>query len=254
MYKFVQRVDEIKKVITQFKFVELVLDSIIILLISFLIFQYLGIKPGWTILVPSLTYAAIQLKYKFNHNIVKKIEELYPSLKERLSAVYDNKDERNIVIEDLASSVLNEMEQMRYSTFISSRRLGVRVAIILGLAAFMLLTASFNASVIEHSGMPPSPILLPSLENIEQNTGSPETDIFNESSYTRIGNDTTGLNLYRGQVSELNIPGEKKAQEYSRLFPVEEMQASNSGMYAEGIPAIYQQIVRNYFTNLSRQE
>ena len=255
MYKFVQRVDEIKKVIIQFKFVELVLDSIIILLMSFLIFQYIGIKPGWTMLVPSLVYAAIQLKYKFNHNIVKKIEELYPSLKERLSTVYDNKEEKNIVVEDLASSVLTEMEQMRYSTFISSKRLGIRVAIILALVAFMLLTASFNASMIERTGMPPSAILLPASDSIEKITGSPDTDIFNESSYTRIGNDTTGLNLYRGQVSELNIPGEKKAQEYSRLFPVEEAPiASNSGIYAETIPSIYQQIVRNYFTNLSRQE
>jgi len=109
--------------------------------------------------------------------------------------------------------------------------------------------------MIERTGMPPSAILLPASDSIEKITGSPDTDIFNESSYTRIGNDTTGLNLYRGQVSELNIPGEKKAQEYSRLFPVEEAQkASNSGMYAERIPSIYQQIVRNYFTNLSRQE
>ncbi len=249
MYKFVQRVNEIRNILIRFRVIEVALDSMILFLTAFLIFPYLGIKPGWMMFVPSLIYAVIQLKCRFNTNIVKKIEEFYPALKERLSTVYDNREEKNVVVEDLASSVLTDMEQVRYSSFISTKRLGIRIAVILMLVTFMLLTAFINPSVSERASTPAA--LLSSQANTDRITGSPDTDT-NESSFVRIGNDTQGLLLYRGQASELNLPGGKQAAEYSRLFPGQERPAAiSSGIYGETIPPIYQEIVKNYFTNLT---
>lgn len=248
MYEFVSRVKEIKKVFTQFKIIEIALDSIIILLAVFITFTYLGVTSGWLVFVPSLIYIIIQLRYKLDQDVIKIIEERYPSLKERLSTVYDNKELSNAVIEELASSVLTDMERLRYSSFVAIKRLGIRVAIILLLVTFVLSSAIIPSSI---SG-PKNILTISPAVNNNGAVDRPDTDIFNESSYVRIGDEAEGLMLYRGSVSELNVPGEgKQVSGYSGLFPPE---ASSSEMYGEGIPVIYQQIVKNYFMNLSGTE
>ncbi len=255
MYKFVQQVNEIKYVLARFGIIEMALESIIIFLVSYLIFTHLGIRSGWLLPAPSLAYAVIQLRTIFNGNIVKKIEERYPSLKERLSTVYDNKEENNIVIEDLASSVVTDMEQVRYSSFISMKRLSIRVAITL-LLVTLILSSPINSSMSEGTKDSTSNTKLSSTADMNEFTGSSDADILNESSFIRIGNDKQELMIYRGTVSELNVKGEKEqVPEYSRLFPGEvQTTAPSSGAYSESIPLVYQQIVKNYFTNLTSQE
>ncbi len=255
MYKFVQRINEIKYVLTRFRIIETALDSMIVFLISFLIFPHLGIRSGWLLPVPSLAYAAIRLRTRFNGNIVNKIEEFYPSLKERLSTVYDNKEEDNIVVEDLASSVLTDMEQVRYSSFISTKRLGIRVAITL-LLVTLILSSPFNSPTSEGTKDSTSDTKLSSAVGINNFTGGSDADILNESSFIRIGNDKQELMIYRGTVSELNVRGEREqVPRYTRLFPEEEQATvPSSGAYSESIPPVYQQIVKNYFTNLTSQE
>ncbi|HLB72128.1 MAG TPA: hypothetical protein VJJ51_13890 [Candidatus Methanoperedens sp.] len=246
MYKFTLRVNEIRKVQTRFRVIETVLDSVIILLVAFLVL------PLRWIFIPSLVYIIIQLRYGFRYNIIKMIEQRYPSLKERLSTVHDHRDEKNVVVEDLAASVLADMEQVRYSSFISTKRLGIRIAAILLLVTLVLSTSIISPYLIRQTEISiPSITYTDALERIGQ---GPDTDIFNESSYVRIGNETQGIVLYRGSISELNVQGEKrKAPEIPASFPGQPS-AIPSEIYTGSVPAVYQEIVKNYFTNLSGEE
>lgn len=250
MYRFINRVDEIKKVFTHFRVIEAALDSIIILLIAFLISAYLELKPGWALFLPSLIYFLIALKYKISMNIIKLIEERYPALKERLSTIYDNREEKNVVVEDLASAVLIDMEKVKYSSFIATKHLGIRVALILLLITLVLYTAITSPPINELKNTLTAESL--STESKTDTSNDANSDIFTEPSYVRIGGDAQGLMVYRGSGGELNTPGEgKQVSEYSQLFPSE---ASSSDTYMEEIPVIYQQIVKNYFANISRSE
>jgi len=235
MYKFTLRVNEIRKVQTRFRVIETVLDSVIILLVAFIVL------PLRWIFIPSLVYIIIQLRYGFRYNIIKMIEQRYPSLKERLSTVHDHRDEKNV-----------DMEQVRYSSFISTKRLGIRIAAILLLVTLVLSTSIISPYLIRQTEISiPSITYTDALERIGQ---GPDTDIFNESSYVRIGNETQGIVLYRGSISELNVQGEKrKAPEIPASFPGQPS-AIPSEIYTGSVPAVYQEIVKNYFTNLSGEE
>ncbi len=142
MNNLINRIIEIKNVMDHLWFIESMLDMIIILLAGFLLVIYAGITPV-LIIIPVLLYFFIVYRSKFNKNTVKLVEEKYPELNERLRTVYDNKDSANVVIEDLAGSVLHDIEKIKYSSFLDTGKLGIRIAAILLLVA-ILISSSIN--------------------------------------------------------------------------------------------------------------
>ncbi len=247
MYQPIIRINELKNVLIRFRVAETALDAVIIFLSLFVVLSYSGINSIWTLFLPPLLFFFIALKYRADANIVNLIEKRYPSLRERLGALYDNRDEENTVVEDLAASVNSDMDSVKYSSFISTSRLGIRTAVILLLVAFLLSSALIH--------FPNNPIQpeSPGAVNLPESTGSGAVpDIFEEPSIVKIGNDSNGVLIYRSQGSETNVRGDgKMVSGYSNLFPPE---ASVSEMNTEAVPAVYQQIVKNYFTNLTIQD
>ncbi|VVB87854.1 Uncharacterised protein [uncultured archaeon] len=250
MYKPIIRVNELKDVLTRFRVVETALDAVILFLSLFIVLSYAGVNSMWAMLLPPLLFFFIALKYRADTDIIKLIEKKYPALRERLGALYDSREEKNAVVEDLAESVDLDLGHVKYSSFISTWRLGVRSAVILLLVAFVLSAA------LTHS---PKNIQQPesqssqTFSNIPENAGrGTPPDIFAEPSVVNIGNDSQGILIYRGQGSEQNVGGDgKQVSGYSGLFPPE---ASSSEIYSEAVPPVYQQIVKNYFTNLTSHD
>jgi len=252
MYKFVNQLNELRKSIIHYKFIEIALDLVIILLLSLLVFHFLGVKNDMALILPILIYLFIILKYKFRFNLIRIIEEGHPVLKERLSTAYDNKEQTNVVVDDLARSVLNDMDRLKYSSFISVKKIAIRVAIILALLTFVLFLT-----------IPGSPLYQNEVKTYEIQENKQEvktingssTEIFGEPAYIIIGNESQRVIIYRGSGSEPNRPGEnREIRDYSRLFPQEESAiTSTSRIFDDSVPRIYQEIVKNYFMNISRE-
>lgn len=253
MYKFIYRVTEIRNILNHLWLIEAILDVSIILLAGFLIIMYIGISPYWMI-IPVLIYLIAAFRNRSKKDTVALIEKKYPSLNERLRTIYDNRENENLIVENLAESVLLDVEKIKYSSFFDSRKLGIRIAIILLLITFLISMSSFNPMHFEKK-KDLAAISSKSLNKITSESTSPDTNIFGEPQFIDISNDSQGLIVYRGQGSELNIPGkEKKSPEFPPIFPHDEdFAASASSPYSEAIPPVYQYIVKNYFTNISRE-
>ncbi|MBU4222217.1 MAG: hypothetical protein KKA10_11505 [Euryarchaeota archaeon] len=247
MYKPILRIQELKHVLIRFRVVETALDAVIIFLSLFVVLSYAGISSMWALFLPPVLFFFIALRYRTDANIIKLIEKRYPSLRERLGALYDSRDEKNAVVDDLAASVSSDMDGVKYSSFISTSRLGIRTTVILLLVTFVL------SSALTHSPKNPMQTEGPGTIDLPESTGSGASpDIFDEPSVVKIGNDSQGVLIYRSQGSELNVRGDgKPVSGYSTMFPPE---TSSSEMYQEAVPAVYQQIVKNYFTNLTVQD
>jgi len=252
MYKFIHRIIEIKNILNQLWFIETVLDIAIILLGGLLFIPYMGISPYW-IIGPIFLYLILSLRSKFKENIVALIEQKYPELNERLRTIYDNKDNKNVVLENLAESVLIDIEKIKYSSFFETTRFGIKIAFILLLVTF-LISSSINNPLYYEQKMDQERIIS-STSTSSSESKNAGGDIFNESSYISIGNDSQGLIVYRGSGSELNVPGTgTKTPETYPAFPQDEDTGiTPSQAYSEAIPVIYHQIVKNYFMNISRE-
>lgn len=265
MYKFIYRVIEIKNILDHLWLIETVLDTAIFVLAGFLLVTYMGISPYW-IIIPIFLNIIVSFRNKSRRNTVTLIEKKYPELNERLRTIYDNKENRNVVLENLAESVLTDIEKIKYSSFFETKKLGVRIATILLLVTFLVSSSiinplyfdqkineqKINEQKINEQKIDPerTPTLTSSSES--KNSGG---NIFDEPSFVSIANDSQGLLVNRGSGSELNVPGpDRKTPVVYPAFPQNEDTAiSSSQAYSEAIPVIYQQIVKNYFMNISRE-
>lgn len=249
MYKFIYRVIEIKNILDHLWLIETVLDIAIIILAGFYLIPYMEISPYWMI-IPILLKLIVSLRNKSKKNTVALIEEKYPELNERLRTIYDNKENRNVVLENLAESVLADIEKIKYSSFFETKRLGIRIAIILLLVTFLVSSSIINPlyfdQKINQQKIDQERTLFPA--------GS-SADIFDEPSFVSIANDSQGLLVNRGSGSELNVPGsDRKPPVVYPAFPQnEDTGITSSQSYGETIPVIYQQIVKNYFMNITRE-
>lgn len=252
MYKFINRIIEIKNILNHLWFIETVLDIAIILLGGFLFIPYMGISPSW-IIGPIFLYLIISLRSKFKKNTVVLIEEKYPELNERLRTIFDNKDNKNVVLENLAESVLVDIEKIKYSSFFETKRLGMRIAIILLLVTF-LISSSINNPLYHEQKIDQERIISSTLISSSESRNT-DGNIFNEPSFISIANDSQGLIVYRGSGNELNVPGtSSKTPATYPPFPHDvDTGITSSQPYSEAIPVIYQQIVKNYFMNISQE-
>lgn len=256
MYKFIYRVIEIKKILDHLWLIETVLDTAIIVIAGFLLVLYKIISPYW-IIIPIFLNIIISLRKKSRKNTIRLIEEKYPRLNERLRTIYDNKENKNVVLENLAESVLTDIEKIKYSSFFETKKMGIRIAIILLLVTFLVSSSIINPLHFEQKTdeqkmdqeRTKSPALISSSES--KNTGN----IFDEPSFVSIANDSQGLLVNRGAGSELNVPGsDRRTPVVYPAFPHEEDTGiTKSQAYDEAIPVIYQKIVKNYFMNTSRE-
>ena len=261
MYKFIYRVIEIKKILDHLWLIETVLDTAIIVLACFLLVSYMRISPYW-IIIPIFLNIIISFGKKSRKNTVVLIEEKYPQLNERLRTIYDNKENKNVVLENLAESVLTDIEKIKYSSFFETKKLGIRIAIILLLVTFLVSSSFINPSYfdqkineqkINEQKMDQERIISPTL--ISSSESKNAGNIFDEPSFVSIANDSQGLLVNRGSGSELNVPGpDRKTPVVYPAFPQnEDTGITSSQAYGEAIPVIYQHIVKNYFMNISRE-
>ena len=257
MYKFIYRVIEIKKILDHLWLIETVLDTAIIVIAGFLLVLYNIISP-YLIIIPIFLNIIISLRKKSGKNTIMLIEEKYPQLNERLRTIYDNKDNKNVVLENLAESVLTDIEKIKYSSFFETKKLGIRIAIILLLVTFFVSSSIINplyfAQKTDDQKMSQERIISPTLisSSESKNTGG---NIFDEPSFVSIANDSQGLLVNRGAGSELNVPGsDRKTPVVYPAFPHEDDTGiTKSQAYDEAIPVVYQKIVKNYFMNISRE-
>lgn len=251
MYKFIYRVIEIRNILDHLWLIETLLDVVIIILAGFLLISFLGISPYW-MSIPIILKLIVSLRNRSGENTVTLIEEKYPQLNERLRTIYDNKENRNVVLENLAESVLTDIEKIKYSSFFETKRLGIRIAIILLLVAFLVSSSIINplffGQKMDQQEIDQERTLFPASQ-------SQNADIFDEPSFVSIANDSQGLLVNRGSGSELNVPGSDRIPPvvYPAFPQNEDGGITSSQAYGEAIPVIYQEIVKNYFMNITRE-
>ncbi len=244
MYKPIEKINEFKNIFVRFRVVETALDAVIIFMALFIILSYAGVNIIWALFVVPVLFFITALKYRSGVNMIRLVEKRYPVFRERLGALYDSRYENNVVVSDLAASVDSDLGNVKYSSFLSMRNLGIRIAVILILVTFIF---SFALIHTPKNPLQPESAYPATLPETAISGGGP--DIFGEPSVVNIGNDSQGVFIYRSQGSEPNIRGEgRQVSGYSMPFPVD---VSSSQIYQEAIPSEYQQIVKNYFTNLS---
>lgn len=149
-----KRLTEVNKLVWRIMIVNATLGSIIIFLLSAVLFRMFNITftPGYPVYaaIPATIYFIASIAQGSMHRdrmkeqikILRIIGIKCPSLDEKLQTAYDNREKSNLIVRNLISNVTHGMDCIRCSSFMEGRKICLRVIVVISLS-FALLSVTF---------------------------------------------------------------------------------------------------------------
>ncbi len=265
------KIKRLRRAFKGFKAYEAALDALLIFMIIYVIFLFLKIDARFALLFAIGFFTYRLIKY-FKFDIISEVVRRYPKLNERLQTAYDNIGVKSLIARDLSQHVSKDMDEIiKYSSFFPARGISKKVLAIVCMA-FIMISLTF-ANVDQYMEESISKILPPSPSDGSQvnqadkqinksrvnrtriavpGEDAGESNIWGEVSIAKIEGENIDFKIYRGVSSELGMRrAETKLPEYgtSEQFPVNAIASSG---YEENLPKVHEEVIKNYFTNLSQ--
>ncbi len=255
MYEFVNKIREIRSAILRLRVFETLLDAVALFLFLSLIFLLLRVKVAYA-LIPSFVY--ILLRAVKSRDALQMVEERYPNFRERLRAAYDSRGKDNIIIRDLGDKISREMDSVRCSSFLETRKVAGKIFLSIFLALIILSAANFKFVVLPELKKPVSAVEKAQAGEAIGAGKAPEVsglgegaqEIFGAPSVAKIEGEKLSLELYPG-AGEIKLR-DVKERKFSELQPLA-AGASPAEAFSENVPQEYEEVIRAYFEKLTEE-
>lgn len=274
-------IDEIKKVLLQITVLDALLDTVIIVLICYLLLVFLPI-PQWLVVFPGIIYLAYHLHKKITYINLVQVEEKFPALKDMLRTAEDNISVTNEVKEILDKQVLKHIKYVKISHFMDMKKMGTKLGaaflismliIVLGFISVEFIDIELNMQMVAEM-----PDVVEDIDEMQAALGikqadefgtgfqpaegepsdkvgaafSATTDIFGEKTLAELGEETKTITI-EPIPTEATVRTQEDEEELPELFPervtLDETVADSP--YIEKEYKTYQEIIKNYFTTLA---
>jgi hypothetical protein len=227
--------------------VDIQLSTIMLLLVSF-----------------AVSFPAVSLWHRRDkkQNIFGIIETKYPSLEERLRTAYDNRNVRNTIVPGLLTYVVSATAEIHNSAVLNKKTL--RFTVLFFLTASLVTTTT---TVLEYrSTITPSDIqeVIEALPFIPDNQGNTPitssvddgdlSEIMGEPSVSIVEGEEVDLTLPPGSETGFTDTGEED-NPLSEFNPSSsyDMGMMSSSAYYEQLPEGYEDIIKSYFEEITKQ-
>ena len=263
MNTFKSVLKEVNMIVDEVMAFDIILTSVLIFLGVYLGLMLINLNP-WYSLFPTLVYFGFLLYVDLNTNKYRIVENKYALLYEKLRTAADNVDVKNEIIDELDQEVVNDLRNVRVSSFVKIRRVSYKVLgsivlclVILFASIYGVNFGDFNVAfdavkdfVYKEGGAGSGSGLG---DELVSGKGEGEGgDIFGEDSIAKLGMQELEIKIKQPTIemvgSEIYEVPEK---EFEETFP-DEIFAVSSGSYEEKITIENQKLVKDYFNELSK--
>lgn len=253
MHEFVGKIKDVKGALLKIDLFNIMLDAASV----FLFLSILAFVTGASLYYAfPITLIFIGLRLRKRREVFSALEGRYEGFRERLEAAYDNRNEDSLIVQDLSDEVSGEMDEVRYSAFISRRQSAFRVLLPV-LLSFVIILLAF--ADIE-------PVKLPSIDfsrdavqvqgglaeggvGIEGVAAGVEEDIFGKASIPKIEGREVDLALLPGggeiRIRESTERGITSTGEAPEFLPAE--------AFGEDFPKKYEEVLKRYFEAIAEE-
>jgi hypothetical protein len=210
----------------------------------------------------SLIFLVIYCVYELKKVNYETIEEKEPQLRDILRTVYDNMEEKSMMVRALVEDLTSRMADVQPANFFSASRAFVKITVLLVfLIAFPLLSSyqvlfhewgEYIGEVTQY--LPSFKDDAPSQKEFEDVVFSPTDEIYGDPSVAILGDEELTLTLATslGNI-DFNKPTEASSRKFADQESLNEVYASSDASYEETISRSKQQIVKEYFKQLEQK-
>ncbi len=256
MRAIVRALLEIKKLLFFITIFTNFIDSVVVFLVFCFIFILFKI-PGYYAVIPFLLHFALFGRKRIKEMNYKYVESRIPTLRERLRTAADNLERDNDVVKSLNRDVLSEMKHVKTLAFLDDKGLVAKMLTITVLSIIIIISSASNFAIIGWKDAVNEINQAFGEEGIYQNLteierfGEGSEDIFGRESVAELGLEELDLKLDTA-ASGVNINKVKDVEEkeFGSTFP-KEIYATSDSSYNERISKENQEIVKNYYEQIT---
>ncbi len=209
-------------------------------------------------LVPAIVLFLRSLYIKIKQNKILLLESKYPGLKERLRTSYDHQEASNTVVNELHSDIIGTMKDIDVNTFLTNKKLSIKVSIILVMLVSTLYFGSIGFDILDIKNMIlKSPIYNRASGFLLGAFDKPRDEVKDRDKLDKPRLITTGkeefnvsIQAYNTEldISKINNP-EKNG--FGGNYP-DEVSGASQEVYEEKIPEEYKDAVKEYFKVINK--
>lgn len=265
MRSFARVAEELRFALGKVIFFPGILNAFVVLLTVMLVLSLIDFHP-WLAILPFIAYLIFRLPKRNRINRIRLVERGYPNLDEKLRTAVDYASEDGIVVDELHQEVLADLQHVQTSAFFPRSEATYKIALCIALCIAILFFAALNLpidafkqkfkdkaeDVLNTIGAGGSTDFL--VKSAGAGKGNP--DIYGERSLAQLGNKQLEVEI-RPATFDLALrnvrDAEDKPFDAKGEFPTD-LALTSSATYEENIPKEQQEIVKNYFKQLSLEE
>ncbi|MEK6875049.1 MAG: hypothetical protein AABX52_04850 [Nanoarchaeota archaeon] len=259
MEQIILALREIKQVLTQIAVAQAIIDSLLFFIVLYFAAILLSIDLALVFII-AIMYFIIHCSYKIKNINLRSVEDAVPELREQLTTSADNLKVDNEIVQLLHLDVLSRMRAVKVSLFIPYKKLWREIMSIAGIAFLIIILASLNVKFFDYKTMLTgfSTKDVKSQQEFQQFAGGENMssgEIFGNESIAELGNRQLELQI-NPILSELNLDDIKdaKPKNFDTSDIPKEIMASTDSSFDEKIPREHKEIVKRYFSAISRQK
>lgn len=263
MRRFIKALKEVNATLNYLILFELLINSVIVFLISYLIFLLLNINPLHAIEV-TVFYFLVNFYLRIRGRKILEVEKRYSFLDEKLRTAEDNIYFQSPVVDDLQREIMQDLKRVESSAFFNQKNLFIKTAAII-ILCFLILnvhpiqfkpikltfpeikprinfdftgTTITGTKLVRSAKEQPAGVQLVELSD----------NIYGDSSVALLGEEELVIQL-RSINEEVKVRNQEELEEEpEELFP--DIGISSAEAFKENIPKEQQELVKNYFKSV----
>lgn len=266
MEPFKEVLDEVNGFLNKLAVFDILLNALLIFLSGYLTLNFLVIESvdQFYAIFPAAGYVVAAAALGMKRSKVLEVEKKYPQLNERLRTAADNLDMDNEIVQNLHREIKKKLVAVEGSSFFNVKKTSIKVSTAVVLCFLIIFMNSFAIAGISVKTIFPPP-RISHIDTDGNGEGEPdqfgggpgggsniETDQIGISGVAQLGDEELTLSL-EAEGYELNIRDVKEVKKryYDEVFP-SETDVSSAAAYEENIPKEQQEIVNNYFKQITK--
>ncbi len=257
MQNFKKVIREINRSIGFLLFFDTLLSTIAFFLIVYLLLSMINLYP-LSAAIPAAVFFIARIMIQSRIDKKRMVEKEYIPLREKLRTAADSMNEvANPVVEELQEEVLFDLKNVSLSSFFDTKKVALRIFFIMMLSFAIVFTTTFNFYIVDVNK------LIASVPDLVHKGGANKLtkpigeinetdDIYGDSKLAVLGEEQIDIRIQpvNFEVS-VRDEGDMEQKNFDERFP-SDANVEQASAYEEYIPEEEQELVKNYFNELSK--
>ncbi|MCK5282988.1 MAG: hypothetical protein KAK00_06270 [Nanoarchaeota archaeon] len=220
------------------------IKALVLLMVSFLLLFIIGVKSYYAF-VPAIIYfvSSVFVEARIDH--IRRVENKYSKLNEKLITARDYQDEDNLVLDELEHDIVRDLHEVKLSSFLSYSKIFVMIFLLIISVISSLFIASKDIRLVDLDI-----ILQDAMRRlaIEEEEAQKELD-FNqgEAAIMEVGDERIEVEINPVGIDfDFNDVTETGEYEFSTAFP-RDVFISSGAAYESEFTEEQQALIKRYF-------